>query len=175
MTKPIEVGAFIISCGDCGRALTRSRYTQDEADQDAMEKGYGVPGEWRCDDCQEKHRNPRGDYLLTEEYAYDHSNVAGVEVETRRARTPHPCNRHRNCQIRPGQQYIRQTVAPWVMVADDVDDEGRTIGSRNNEWSVSSWHRYSDEANEDRKGECKWCRVMPGEAHKTDCPKWEES
>lgn len=151
MTTPIvEVGGYTVHCDDCGHLLTRSKVSQESADEQAMEAGFGIPGNWLCDACAEKKRNPRGDYCLTENWAYDNSSqYDGVSLTIQTARKSHTCSHRPYCTIRPGQEYIRQTVAPWTMVADDVDDEGRTIGARNDEWSVAKYHRYADEHNTD--------------------------
>lgn len=174
MAKTVEQPAYHdILCGTCGRRITYAYGTAEDAADQAYQMAASRPnGVWECEACGDKRLNPRGDYCLTESWAYDNYHPAGVTVEILTARKTHPCSRHRDCEIKPGHVYIRQTVAPWVMVADDVDEEGRTIGSRNGEWSVSKWHRYDDDANEDRKGECRFsdCRVMPGQPHTSTCP-----
>lgn len=146
MTVPVQVGGWTVHCGDCDHLLIRSRYSQEAADEQAMEAGFGISGQWLCDGCAEKKRNPRGDYCLTEGWAYANS-YDWSKVTT--ARKPHQCQR--NCIIRPGQQYIETVIPPWAMIADDVDEEGRTIGSRNGEWTRTAFHRYADEHNTDGK------------------------
>ena len=149
VTTIVPVEPHEIKCGKCGLVLARAYGTREDAEQRAMEDGYGVPGQWECDGCAEKRRNPRQDYTLTEAWAEDHMAPDGVFIRIRKARKPRACGPQ--CMIRPGQEYVEQVIAPWVLVADDVDDEGRPIGSPNGEWTKIAFHRYGDEHNTDRK------------------------
>lgn len=43
--------------------------------------------------------------------------------------------------VEAGQYYVRSVMyAPWVLIADDVDDEGRPTGGPAGEWGVSKDH-----------------------------------
>lgn len=57
-----------------------------------------------------------------------------------RARKAYPCAFNRHHQILPGEMYSKETVTPWDLIADDVDDEGRAMASRSNEWGVMRYH-----------------------------------
>lgn len=150
---------YDVSCPSCGTLIGWSYNSQLDAEDNAWETGEGVNdsrfGGWRCMTCYEKEiqklTNPRDDYCLTEEYAYDTSvsHLPGVTLTIQTARKTHSCSHRPYCQIRPGQVYIRQSVAPWTMIADDVDEEGRTIGAPNGEWSIAKYHRFGDEHNQD--------------------------
>jgi len=58
---------------------------------------------------------------------------------TRVAAKEHPCTGCHN-KIEPGQRYVDIVLPPWAMIYDDVDDEGRPVGSPSGEWSHSRWH-----------------------------------
>lgn len=55
------------------------------------------------------------------------------------ARIPHTCECGDTIEV--GERYLRVVWAyPWTMIADDVDDEGRPLGSPASEWIVSLLH-----------------------------------
>lgn len=66
----------------------------------------------------------------------------GLEMHITRvriARKEHQCA-YKNHLILPGERYIDETIPPWAMFSDDVDDEGRAIYSRHNEWWNVRYH-----------------------------------
>lgn len=68
---------------------------------------------------------------------------AGAFYETQKAAKPRPCgySRSTNCGgIKTGEYYEREAVPPWVPIIDDVDDEGRPVGSPSGEWQVVAYH-----------------------------------
>lgn len=42
--------------------------------------------------------------------------------------------------IQPGDRYLEEVHSPWTRVADDVDDDGRTIYSALGTWERTRWH-----------------------------------
>lgn len=55
------------------------------------------------------------------------------------AKKRHKCA-YGNHDIMPGEAYFDEVMAPWDRIADDVDDEGRTITSRFGEWAHTRYH-----------------------------------
>lgn len=64
----------------------------------------------------------------------------GMIVKVRTARVEHDCNLAMGCVIHPGERYVDSVIPPWVLVADDVDDEGRSVGAPCGEWYRSRYH-----------------------------------
>lgn len=67
-------------------------------------------------------------------------HYSAVEVRSHVARTEKECAA---CPepILPGQRYAHIVwTFPWTQIADDVDDEGRAIGSPAGEWLTSNTH-----------------------------------
>lgn len=62
------------------------------------------------------------------------------DYKVHRANREHKCNKcHQS--IQPGQYYARiVSYAPWTMLLDDVDGDGRPIGSPAGEWGISKCH-----------------------------------
>lgn len=71
----------------------------------------------------------------------------GAFVCRRTARKEHKCVNHRNCKIRPGQEYVEITYSPWLMTSDDPDVPTAPLGA----FERSRFHRYTDEHNTDGK------------------------
>lgn len=61
--------------------------------------------------------------------------------EVRRAKKQHKCSYGTNCTIEPGDIYCDDIITPWDMIADDVDDEGRTISSPSEGWEHNRYHQ----------------------------------
>jgi hypothetical protein len=63
-----------------------------------------------------------------------------VEVRHPRARKQHECV----CCDRPievGERYLFVVwAAPWTLIADDVDEDGRPCGSPSGQWDTSKVH-----------------------------------
>jgi hypothetical protein len=59
-------------------------------------------------------------------------------TKVRTARVEHDC--HPGCVIKPGERYVDEVIPPWVLVQDDVDDEGRPRGCPNGEWTRFARH-----------------------------------
>lgn len=57
----------------------------------------------------------------------------------RTARKKHPCA-FGSHSINPGDHYVDEVLAPWTMIGDDLDDEGRTVYSRHDRWDHVRYH-----------------------------------
>lgn len=55
------------------------------------------------------------------------------------AKQEHLCT-YGNDPILPGERYIDEVIPPWQIIVDDVDDDGRPIGSPNGEWTHNRFH-----------------------------------
>ena len=73
-------------------------------------------------------------------WTWEDVHYCSAEYKVRKARKERPCA---SCEhpIEPGQRYVHIVWAfPWTLIADDVDDEGRPVGSPAGEWIVSNVH-----------------------------------
>lgn len=57
----------------------------------------------------------------------------------RLAAREYPCS-YGNDKILPSERYIDQVIPPWQLIVDDVDDEGRPVGSPSGEWTHNRFH-----------------------------------
>ena len=66
------------------------------------------------------------------------------EVIVHKARVAHECAgvrcKREGRMISPGESYMKITTKPWTLIADDVDEDGRTVGSPAGEWSHMNFH-----------------------------------
>lgn len=72
---------------------------------------------------------------------WDEVHYGAVYYAIRTSAKQRPCD---GCEhdIVPGQKYLHIVWNfPWTLIADDVDDEGRTIGSPAGEFTTSNVHR----------------------------------
>lgn len=65
----------------------------------------------------------------------------GMYYANRIARKEYPCSLRKGCVIKPGDEYTDELHAPWLLVADDVDDDGRPTGAPLGEWVHIRSHR----------------------------------
>lgn len=64
-----------------------------------------------------------------------------IDYAIHTARKGHGACRDCKEDITAGQQYVRVVwYAPWTLIADDVDDEGRPTGGPAGEWGVTKEH-----------------------------------
>lgn len=66
----------------------------------------------------------------------------GAMYAIRTARKEHPCAARKGCTILPGEKYVDQVTAPWTMIIDDVDDDGRPRGDILGHWERSRYHEH---------------------------------
>lgn len=67
-------------------------------------------------------------------------HACAVDYKVRTARKQRECD---SCDdpIEVGQRYVHVVWNfPWTMIADDVDDEGRVVGSPAGEWTTVDIH-----------------------------------
>lgn len=53
----------------------------------------------------------------------------------------HKCVFGKDCVIKKGDIYVEETLAPWLNVLDDVDDEGHAIGAVLGRWEHWRYHQ----------------------------------
>jgi hypothetical protein len=73
-------------------------------------------------------------------WTWEDLHYGSVEHRVHVSRKERPCD---TCPepILPGQRYVHVVwTFPWTLVADDVDDEGRAIGSPAGEWATANVH-----------------------------------
>lgn len=63
-----------------------------------------------------------------------------AEVVIRTAKKEHNCFYKSGCTIKPGDRYAEESLPPWAMIADDVDEEGRSIASPLGHWEHIYYH-----------------------------------
>jgi len=69
-----------------------------------------------------------------------------IDTKIRTARKVHRCEAYARepHDILPGERYIDEVLAPWTIVADDVDDDGRTIGAPHGSWEHFRRHLHCE-------------------------------
>lgn len=64
----------------------------------------------------------------------------GLTTTTRVARKQWHCL-YGGHAILEGERYVEESLAPWALIGDDVDDDtGATIYREAGEWSHARWH-----------------------------------
>jgi hypothetical protein len=67
-------------------------------------------------------------------------HYSAASSRTHVARTPKDCAACPE-QILPGQRYVHVVwTFPWTLVADDVDEDGRPVGSPAGSWLTANLH-----------------------------------